>query len=59
MYDHDEGDYDDASVQPNMLRLDTNVIIYVNVVTRLMVVTSMVQVYNLTALKLNSRMFIL
>jgi hypothetical protein len=59
VYDHDEGDYDDASVQPNMLCLDTNVIIYVNVVTRLMVVTSMVQVYNLTALKLNSRMFIL
>lgn len=55
MYDDD----DDESVQPNMLRLDTNVIIYVNVVICLMVVTSIVQVYHLTALKLNSGMFIL
>ena len=33
-------DDDDASVQPKMLPLDNNVIIYVNVVTCLMVVAS-------------------
>ena len=53
-YDDDD---DDASVQPKMLPLDTNVIMYVNVVICLYASwlwLPLLPVYQLTALKLNS-----